>query len=53
MFAIQLENIEREIFDGSLAKYQTRQYFPVKILHYMVYGSQIDIPWLAFNAIIN
>ena len=28
VFAIQLENIERENFNGSLAKHQIRQYLP-------------------------
>ena len=41
VFVIQLENIERENFDGLIAKHQIRQYFPrqyspVKISCYMV-----------------
>ena len=36
VFAIQLENIERENFDRSLAKHQIYQYSPIKILHYTV-----------------
>ena len=37
VFAIQLENIERENFNRLLAKRQIRQYFPVKTLLYTVF----------------
>ena len=36
VFAIQLENIERENFDGSLDECQICQYPPIKILRYMI-----------------
>ena len=33
---MELENIERENFDGLLAKRQIRQYFPINTLCYAV-----------------
>ena len=40
VFAMQLENIERENFNRSpTAKYQISQYFLIKILHYTVISS--------------
>ena len=38
MLAMELQDIEREKFDGLLAK---RQYFPIKKLHYVVSNRQI------------
>ena len=38
IFAIQLKNIERENFDGSLAKHHICQYFPPQ--NFLLYSMQ-------------
>ena len=52
VFAMQLENIERKLFDGSLAKYQIRQYFHQNFALYGIWQSD-RYPWLVFVTIIN
>ena len=51
VFAIQLENIERENSDGSVAEHQIRQYFPVNFcsLQYMSHNLVICLQTVFLN----